>query len=80
MANNWSSVADGLVLLEECAIVTHLPARESGVLCVWFDDTVHVRGGEDGGDLMDCEFEDGLRHALPVGERVPRELFPQASA
>ena len=24
MANNWSSVADGLVLLEECAIVTHL--------------------------------------------------------
>jgi len=83
MATNWSSFAGGLVQLEGCEMRVHLPVQNP-VNCV-YDLMIPFRFASGEGNVgVICwtvsTDEKGLREALPVGECVSRELFPDAVA
>jgi len=77
MATNWSSFAGGLVQLEGCEMVIHLPVQNP-VNCVY--DLMIPFASAVGKVGVICwtvsTDEKGLRQALPVGECVSKELFP----
>jgi hypothetical protein len=72
---NWSSFAGGLVPLEGCEMVIHLPVDASvffDQMCIFTADS-----GRKGVICwtLKCD-EKGLREWLPVGESVSKDLFP----
>jgi hypothetical protein len=77
MVTNWSSFAGGLITLEGCELVIHLPVQNP-VNCV-YDLMIPFSSGV-GKKGVICwtlnSDEEGLRKALPVGECVSKELFP----
>jgi len=77
MTTNWSSLAGGMVQLEGCKMVIHLPVQNP-LNCV-YDLMIPFmsRAGRVGVICWTVSTdEDGLREALPVGECVSKELFP----
>eukprot|EP00555_Chaetoceros_dichaeta_P007430 CAMPEP_0198270590 /NCGR_PEP_ID=MMETSP1447-20131203/45643_1 /TAXON_ID=420782 /ORGANISM="Chaetoceros dichaeta, Strain CCMP1751" /LENGTH=144 /DNA_ID=CAMNT_0043962691 /DNA_START=60 /DNA_END=494 /DNA_ORIENTATION=+ len=77
MVTNWSSFAGGMVQLEGCEMVIHLPLQNPAN-CVF--DLMIPFASNVGKMGVICwtvsTDEEGLREALPVGERVSSELFP----
>jgi len=81
MATNWSSFAGGLVQLEGCEMVIHLPVQNPAY-CV-FDLMIPFASGVGKLGVICWTLstdEDGLRQALPVGESVSTVLFPTKGA
>lgn len=77
MVTNWSSFAGNLLQLEGCEMVIHLPVQNPAH-CI-FDLMIPFASGAGKFGVICWTIstdEDGLREALPVGERVSRELFP----
>ena len=81
MVTNWASFAGNLVQLEGCEMVIHLPVQNPAY-CV-FDLMIPFRSAADKSGVI-CwtvnSDEQGLRHALPVGESVSQKLFPGEGA
>jgi hypothetical protein len=77
MVTNWSSFAGGLIQLEGCELVIHLPVQNPAY-CV-YDLMIPFASGVGKVGII-CwtvsSDEEGLRKALPVGECVSKELFP----
>ena len=77
MCTNWSSFAGGLVQLEGCEMVVHLPVHNPASMA--FDCMIPFSSGV-GKVSVICwtvsSDEAGLRAALPVGECVSKVLFP----
>lgn len=82
MATNWSSFAGGLVQIEGCEMVIHLPVQNPAY-CT-FDLMIPFSRGVGTVGVICWTVstdEQGLRAALPVGKCVSSELFPdQGSA
>ena len=81
MATNWASFAGKLVQLEGCEMAIHLPVQNPAY-CV-FDLMIPFRSAAGKSGVI-CwtvnSDEQGLRHALPVGESVSDKLFPGEGA
>jgi len=77
MVSNWSSFAGGLVALEGCEMVIHLPVLNTSYIS--WDQMIPFASGV-GKKGVICwtvsTDEAGLREALPVGELVSKDLFP----
>jgi hypothetical protein len=74
--SNWSSFAGGLVPLDGCEMGIHLPVVVGvffDCMCIFTADT--GRKGVICWTLR-CD-ENGLRAALPLGESLSKDLFPQ---
>lgn len=77
MATNWSSFAGGLVQLAGCEMTVHLPVQNPAY-CV-FDMMIPFASGAGKVGVICWTVstdEDGLRHALPVGDNISEVLFP----
>ena len=77
MVTNWSSFAGGLVALEGCEMVIHLPVMNHAYIA-WDMMIPFARGvGKLGVICWTVSTDEaGLRKALPVGDCVSKELFP----
>jgi hypothetical protein len=81
MVTNWSSFAGGMVQIEGCEMVVHLPVQNPAY-CV-FDVMIPFASGVGKTGVLIWTVnsdEDGLRHALPVGDNVSESLFPSEGA
>jgi hypothetical protein len=77
MITNWSSFAGGMVQLDGCEMVIHLPVQNPAY--VTFDLMIPFASGVGKSGVICWTVstdEDGLRAALPVGSCVSSELFP----
>ena len=75
--SNWSSFAGEMAPLDGCELVLHLPVVNPA-FCVFDMMIPFARGGGKKGVICwtVSTDEEGLRAALPVGERVSKVLFP----
>jgi len=77
MVTSWSAFATGLITLDGCEMVIHLPIADSSQIS-WDQMIPFAAGnGKKGVICWTVSTDDaGLKEALPLGEAVSQELFP----